>query len=55
MLLLIYVDDMLLACKHIGEIQELKKILQTKFDMKNLGAARKMLGMEIERYRQVKK
>ncbi|KAH9649116.1 hypothetical protein KPL70_025868 [Citrus sinensis] len=49
--LLLYVDDMLIACKIREEIEDLKKILSSKFDMKNLGIAKKILGVEIERNR----
>ncbi|KAH9687883.1 Integrase catalytic domain-containing protein [Citrus sinensis] len=49
--LLLYVDDMLIACKVREEIEDLKKILSSEFDMKNLGIAKKILGVEIERDR----
>jgi len=49
--LLLYVDDMLIACKIREEIEDLKKILSSEFDMKNLGIAKKILGVEIERDR----
>ena len=45
--LLLYVDDMLIAGKSIVEITTLKKLLSSEFDMKDLGAAKKVLGMEI--------
>ncbi|KZV17633.1 hypothetical protein F511_19996 [Dorcoceras hygrometricum] len=51
MYLLLYVDDMLLACKDPREIQILKKQLSSEFDMKDLGPAKKILGMEIVRNR----
>ncbi|GJT68251.1 retrotransposon protein, putative, ty1-copia subclass [Tanacetum coccineum] len=47
----LYVDDMLVAAKDMEEIKKLKIILNTEFDMKDLGAARKILGMEIIRDR----
>ena len=47
--LLLYVDDMLIACKLRDEIEELKKLLSSEFDMKDLGYARKILGMDIRR------
>lgn len=34
--LFLYVDDMLIACKERNDIEELKLILNSKFDMKNL-------------------
>nr|GEU39227.1 putative polyprotein [Tanacetum cinerariifolium] len=45
--LLLYVDDMLVAAKGMEEVNKLKILLNTEFDMKDLGAARKILGMEI--------
>ncbi|GKE51959.1 retrovirus-related pol polyprotein from transposon TNT 1-94 [Tanacetum coccineum] len=47
--LLLYVDDMLVAAKDIEEVNKLKTFLNTEFDMKDLGAARKILGVEIIR------
>ena len=49
--LLLYVDDMLIAVKSKVEIAKLKKLLSSVFDMKDLGAAKKILGMEITRDR----
>ncbi|KAL7001863.1 hypothetical protein U1Q18_052394 [Sarracenia purpurea var. burkii] len=49
--LLLYVDDMLIAAKSMVEINRLKKLLGKEFDMKDLGAARKILGIEIRRDR----
>ena len=49
--LLLYVDDMLIAAKSMSEINELKKQLGNEFEMKDLGAAKKILGMEISRDR----
>ncbi|GJX31053.1 retrotransposon protein, putative, ty1-copia subclass [Tanacetum coccineum] len=49
--LLLYVDDMLIACKSKSEIEYTKGLLQKEFDMKELGPARKILGMEIVRDR----
>jgi len=53
--LLLYVDDMLIASKCIYEINKLKTLLNNEFEMKNLGAARMILGMEIHRDRSVGK
>nr|KYP38863.1 Retrovirus-related Pol polyprotein from transposon TNT 1-94 [Cajanus cajan] len=53
--LLLYVDDILIAAKNKSEIQNLKALLSGEFDMKNLGAAKKILGMEIYRDRSQKK
>ena len=49
--LLLYVDDMLIAAKSKKEITTLKKLLSSEFEMKNLGAAKKILGMKITRDR----
>jgi hypothetical protein len=49
--LLLYVDDMLIANKSKEEITTLKAQLSSEFEMKDLGAAKKILGMEITRDR----
>ncbi|CAA7049382.1 unnamed protein product [Microthlaspi erraticum] len=53
--LILYVDDMLVAAKSMCDIQKLKGLLSAEFDMKDLGAAKKILGMEILRDRKQKK
>jgi len=53
--LLLYVDDMLIAAKSMCDIQNLKILLSGEFDMKDLGAAKKILGMEIYRDRTQKR
>ncbi|KAE8708956.1 hypothetical protein F3Y22_tig00110332pilonHSYRG00622 [Hibiscus syriacus] len=50
--LLLYVDDMLIASKSKKEIDKLKAQLNQEFEMKDLGEAKKILGMEICRDRQ---
>ena len=50
--LLLYVDDMLLAAKGMDEITKLKKLLSSEFDMKDLGSAKRILGMDIFRNRE---
>ena len=45
--MLLYVGDMLIVAKTLDEITTLKKLLSSEFDMKDLGAAKKILGMEI--------
>ena len=50
-ILVLYVEDMLLARKSITEINRLKAQMARTFDMKDLGAARQILGMEIFRDR----
>lgn len=47
----LYMDGMLIAYKEITKIDALKNLLNTTFDMKDLGNVRKILGMEIIRNR----
>lgn len=47
MYLLLYVDDMLLACEDKAEIQHLKVKLNEHFEMKDLGSAKKIIGIAI--------
>ena len=49
--LLLYVDDMLIASKNRSVIDKLNKDLSFEFEMKDLGEAKKGLGVEIERDR----
>ena len=42
-------DDMLIVAKSLSEVNKLKILLSTKFDMEDLGAAKKILRMEIHR------
>ena len=49
--LLLYVDNMLLVSKEVTEINKVKKMLSSEFDMKDLGPASRILGMDIERDR----
>jgi hypothetical protein len=49
--LLLYVNDMLIASHDKSLIVELKAKLSHEFDMKDLGPAKKILGMEIQRDR----
>jgi hypothetical protein len=53
--LLLYVDDMLIAAKSMCEVNRLKSLLHKEFEMKDLGAAKKILGMEIRRDREARK
>ena len=50
-ILVLYVDDMLVASKSMFEINRLKAQLARTFDMKDLGAANQILGMQIHRDR----
>jgi hypothetical protein len=47
--LVLYVDDMLLIENNKEIIQDVKNQLSSKFDMKDIGAANFILGMEIKR------
>ena len=49
--LLIYVDDMLLICKNMKDINELKNAHKSEFDMKDLGSAKRILEIDISRDR----
>ena len=53
--LLLYIDDMLIAAKSIVEVNKVKVLLSREFDMKDLGAAKKILRMEICRDRDAKR
>ena len=49
--MLLYVDDMLVAGSNMHDINVLQKKLANSFAMKDLGAAKKILGMRITRDR----
>jgi len=49
--LLLYVDDILIASANKEEIRQLKESLNTEFEMKDLGSARRILGIDIHRDR----
>ena len=53
--MLLYVDDMLVAGPNKDRVRELKARLARKFDMKDLGPANKILGMQIQRDRNNRK
>ena len=53
--LLLYVDDMLIVSKEKSEINRLKSLLSKRFQMKDLGPAKVILGMEIQRNKKLKK
>ena len=46
-ILLLYVNDVLVAGSNIDEIKNLKMQLSKEFDMKNLGPAKKILVMQV--------
>lgn len=50
--LLLYVDDMLVASKDLFEVEQLKADLKSKFEMKDLGNTKRILGMDIVRSRE---
>ena len=49
--LVLYVDDIILASSDVSLLLETKKFLSSKFDMKDLGEASFVLGIEIHRDR----
>ena len=51
--LLLYVDDMLIASWSRSAIDALNRDLSSEFEMKDLGEAKKVLGMEITRDRRL--
>ncbi|RVW56871.1 Retrovirus-related Pol polyprotein from transposon TNT 1-94 [Vitis vinifera] len=48
-IIVLYVDDMLLASNNMGMILETKQFLSKNFDMKDLGEASYVIGIEIHR------
>ena len=54
-ILLLYVDDILIVGRNVSRIDKLKKQLSKSFSMKDLGPAKKILGIRIERDRASKK
>ena len=53
--LLLFLDDTLITSQNLLAIQKLKSLLSSEFEMKDMGAAEKILGMEIKRDRVQKK
>jgi hypothetical protein len=49
--LILYVDDILLASSYVSLLLETKRFLSSKFDMKDLGVASFILGIEIHQDR----
>ena len=49
--LILYVDDILLASNDLGLLMDVKRMLSQNFDMKDLGEANFVLGIEIHRDR----
>ncbi|RVW26230.1 Retrovirus-related Pol polyprotein from transposon TNT 1-94 [Vitis vinifera] len=50
-ILIIYVNDIILTGDDTGEVERLKKVLATEFEVKDLGQMRYFLGMEVARSR----
>jgi len=48
-IVLVYVDDVLLVASSLAAIREIKKALHKRFEMKDLGQARVILGLAIRR------
>jgi hypothetical protein len=49
--MILYVDDILFASSDVNILMETKKFLSSNFDMKDLGEASFVLGLEIHRDR----
>lgn len=54
-LLMLHVEDMLIVVKNKHEVDLLKSKLNNEFDMKDLGAAKRILGIEIQKDRKAEK
>ena len=48
-ILTLYVDNMIIVSKIMDEINKLKAYMARTFDMKDLGSAKQILGIEIHR------
>lgn len=55
MMIALYVDELLLVAKTREQIDWMKRLLSAKFDMKDLGNAKVILGLEITRDRKTRK
>ena len=53
--LLLYMDDMLVTARTKSEIAKIKAQFSAEFDIKDLGAAKRILGMEIRRHRKARR
>ena len=54
-ILFLYVNDILITGRNVSRIDRLKKQLSKSFSMKDLGPAKKIVGIRIERDRALKK
>ena len=52
---MMYIDDILIAAKNKDEVDRLNSLLMKEFNIKCLGATKKILGMEIHRVMEVEK
>jgi len=50
-IVLVYVDDLLLVASSLAAIYKIKDALHKRFEMKDLGEANVILGLEIRRYK----
>ena len=48
-ILIVYVDDIILTGDNEAEMEKLKRVLATEFEVKDLGRMRYFLGMEVAR------
>ena len=48
-MVILYVDDILVGCRNMSEINKIKDNLSKKFCMKDLGSPNEFLGIHIER------
>lgn len=46
--LILYVDDLLICCSDVEKLNEIKKLLKNRFEMKDLGKVQNYLGIDIE-------
>jgi hypothetical protein len=53
--LLLYMDDMLITANSIAKVNKLKVLLSREFDIKDLGIAKMIFGMEIQKDRDAKR
>src|SRR3954464_4524879 len=54
-ILLLYVNDILIASNNVEDVMRVKAELNKEFDMKDLGAASRILGIDIRRDRKKSK
>ena len=47
--IIIYVDDLVIGGEHLADIQHIKKLLSSRFEMKDMTKLRYFLGIELIR------